>query len=137
MAYFADLTLYSYIRGNAKGELNIGWLDRQYPFQTGPVSDGVLDVIFELCKTPVNLTRGVHICNLCTEIKANIHERNGTKITLGGAEIRVKSKSGREYASPNMIYHYIKDHGYQPPQEFMDAVLDMVPSNYLRDDNLR
>jgi hypothetical protein len=41
---------------------------------------------------------------------------------LGSAEIRVPGKDGKVYAAPNLIYHYIKDCGYLPPQEFIDAV---------------
>jgi len=38
---------------------------------------------------------------------------------LGSAEIRVPEKAGKTYAAPNLIYHYMKDRGYLPPQEFL------------------
>ena len=41
---------------------------------------------------------------------------------LGSAEIRVKGINGKIYAAPNLIYHYIKDCGYLPPREFLDAL---------------
>jgi len=28
-----------------------------------------------------------------------------------------------------MIYHYVKDHGYGPPQEFIDALLEMTATS--------
>ncbi len=42
--------------------------------------------------------------------------------SICSAEIRVLGKNGKSYAAPNLIYHYIKDCGYFPPQEFIDAV---------------
>ena len=27
------------------------------------------------------------------------------------------------YAAPNLIYHYVKEHRYLPPMEFINAVL--------------
>lgn len=42
---------------------------------------------------------------------------------LGSAEIRVKAKDGRIYAAPNLIYHYVAEHDYDPPKEFIEALL--------------
>lgn len=53
---------------------------------------------------------------------------DGTTLLLGSAEIRVPSRLGVVYAAPDMIYHYIKDHDYVPPQEFIDAVLELSHS---------
>lgn len=38
------------------------------------------------------------------------------------AEIRVPGRNGKTYAAPNLIYHYMKDCGYLPPQEFLEAL---------------
>jgi hypothetical protein len=43
-------------------------------------------------------------------------------LNLGTAEIRVFG-NGRIYTAPDMIYHYITLHEYQPPDEFIAAVL--------------
>ena len=130
MAYFADLTPYSYIRTAVhENQTNIGWLDSDHAFERGCVSEEVLAKIFALCKTAVNQTRGFHPCVFCSSgpmgIKAT---HNGTTLLLGSAEIRVPSRSGLVYAAPNLIYHYIKDHDYQPPKEFIDAVLELSHS---------
>jgi len=45
---------------------------------------------------------------------------------LGSAEVWVEGRSGRMYASPNLIYHYIRDCGYQPPAEYVQAVLELA-----------
>lgn len=127
MAYFADLTSYCYIRRYADPcVLNVGWLDNQHSFPKGTVPDTVLATLFALCKKPVNMTRGMHSCQFCPGSgQGRVAERNGIQIGLGAGEIRVKGLSAIEYASPTMIYHYMKEHGYHPPQEFIDAVSRM------------
>lgn len=130
MAYFADLTPYTYI-GNLtrENERNVGWLDRDHAFAQGHIPEGVLATIFALCKTPVNQTRGFHPCVFCLDWSMGIKvTRDGTTVLLGSAEIRVPSRSGLIYAAPTLIYHYIKDHNYQPPQEFIDAVSQLSHS---------
>jgi hypothetical protein len=49
-------------------------------------------------------------------------EYRGKNMLLGSAEIRVPGKALRTYSAPNLIYHYMKDCGYLPPQEFLDAL---------------
>jgi len=127
MTYFPDLSPYSYVaRTASEHERNVGWLDAQHPFTTGDVPDIVLSKISALCRIPVNQTRGYHFCELCPQHKEPYTiERDGNKLTLGSAEIRVRGSGGIEYACPNLIYHYIKDHRYAPPQEFLHAVLSL------------
>jgi hypothetical protein len=73
--------------------------------------------------------------------------RDGLKLLLGGAEIRVLSKEGvsllrqrllaeesagllflksavpcNVYAAPNLVYHYVLAHSYKPPDEFLNAL---------------
>jgi hypothetical protein len=42
---------------------------------------------------------------------------------LGTAEIRVASDDGICFAAPTLIYHYVAEHGYRPPEQFVEAVL--------------
>jgi len=125
MGYFADLTQYSYIQRTAREcEVNVGWLDDQHNFATGAAPEEVLSKIFELCRKPMNLTRGRQSCVLCKERSLICTgKRGGIEIGLGNGEIRVNGKSGKVYASPVMIYHYMEAHNYNPPQEFIEAVL--------------
>ncbi len=51
-----------------------------------------------------------------------IHPVTGEQIELGYAEIRVFGKRGKSYAAPNMLYHYVTDHHYKPPDEFIEAL---------------
>jgi hypothetical protein len=140
MTYFEDLSFYEYALGPTswKGQLtpsdkvlNIGWLSSTSSFERGSVPEEVLEKLFELCKTNVNQARGFQVCEICPSPRVIEHfsaERDGERRWLGSAEIRVRGRSGIHYACPNMIYHYMKDHRYRPPQEFIDAVLQMPPS---------
>ena len=49
--------------------------------------------------------------------------RQGQENSLGSAEIRVKGKDGKVYAAPTLIYHYVAAHDYDPPKEFVEALL--------------
>jgi len=55
--------------------------------------------------------------------------RDGKEIYLGNGSIEVSaSEEGVVYHAPTLIYHYIVDHQYLPPQEFIDAVLRLPHS---------
>ena len=74
------------------------------------------------------MTRGIHLCNLAgcagrpswPPIALSL---GGGEVILGGAEIRVPREDGVEMAAPTMVYHYVVDHRYRPPDFFVDAVL--------------
>ncbi len=51
-------------------------------------------------------------------------EHAGKVVLLGDAEVWVQSPTGRIYAAPNLIYHYIKDVSYLPPEEYLVALSD-------------
>ena len=127
--YFADLTAYTYLGNDPssqKSVLNVGWLDDQHEFPRGDVPEEALAKIFELCRNPVQKTRGAHSCQLCSERRWGcIAVRSGTELGIGSGEIRVKGTAGVTYASPCMIYHYISEHHYKPPQQFIEAVLGL------------
>ena len=125
--YYPDLTPYCYFKSaSSDGALNIGWLDNRNPFPTKRASETLLDALFERCLLySVIQTRGFHVCELCDSPK---HEpmkvfRHGQENSLGSAEIRVKGKDGRVYAAPTLIYHYVAAHDYDPPKEFVEALL--------------
>jgi len=120
---------------NLKGEIEpniyaVGWLDERHPFQKGTVEDSTLERILALCFCLVNQTRGFHQSPFVHPSPIGYPvEFKDRQTRLGSAEIRVGGKNGISYAAPNLIYHYIKDCGYLPPQEFLDAVDSMaIPS---------
>jgi hypothetical protein len=114
MAHFADLTPYTYCHPEEElpDTVNIGWLDPDHPFPTGPTSKEFRDRLELLCGFPVKQTRGVHPCYFC----------KGQGRPGSSAEMRVAG-DGKVYAAPSLVHHYVVAHDYRPPDEFIAAVL--------------
>lgn len=108
MSYFPDLTEYTY-NPKIKGIKNIGWLAKNQEFTKGEVDINTLNKLKSI--KPNIRTKGIHPCEFC--YKAG-----------GSSEIWVSSKDGQIYSSPSLIVHYIEHHGYLPPKEFLDAIID-------------
>lgn len=128
MAFYEDMSAYSR-RDNKErsGLVNIGWLEGGCKFATEKPESRFLDALWRYCKIATAGTRGIHRCTLCpiTQKTTPLVEYNGKKLIFGSAEIRVFGKNGTVYASPNLVFHYVKDHYYCPPEEFIKAVLDL------------
>lgn len=120
MAYYVDLSAYTYYKPEPQS-VNIGWLTRGYAYSTGDTSDEFLARLSHYCPGRVNVTRGIHHCELCTDPQSAKHQAEVN--WLGSAEIRVFYQ-GKVYAAPNLIYHYVTQHDYRPPAEFIEAVLN-------------
>lgn len=119
MAWFPDLSPYTYSAFALPGTVNVGWLEPGHPFPTGPAPAALLARLSELDGTAfVNHTRGPHRCGFCAP---------GGFDGYGSAEIHVVGADGRVYAAPSLILHYVRDHGYLPPAEFVAAVVGGVP----------
>lgn len=103
MSYYPDLTPYEYLHTRPDNNvLNIGWLDANYPYQKGSVSDEILRAILKLCEHPTRQTRGFHVCQFCQHPGLGvIIETSDKQITLGTAEIRVVGENDRVYAAPD------------------------------------
>lgn len=111
MAYFPDLTPYAYGREKPQPDiLNIGWLGPEEEFPTG-YAQNLADKLVLLIREAVNLYRGWHTCHVCSKAKGN-------------GEIRIKAADGKTYVAPYMIAHYVMEHGYLPPDEFITAVME-------------
>ncbi len=122
MTHYADLTPYTYFKNaadyvlNSTGlpTLNVGWLENGQPFTTGETSKEFQEKLREFCQPEYKViaTRGFHVC----EFFCNEDARSN-------AEIRVLGTKAI-YATPELIQHYIIAHHYQPPDEFIEAVLN-------------
>lgn len=148
MAYFPDLSFYEYTRDSPAAK-NVGWLERDHDFERAPPSEETLDLLWRFCSISVVQLRGRHDCDLCAAPHVADAVRNGQRLALGSAEIRVFSRerggtalnqrlnvmeSGgllffrgslvpcSVYAAPNLIYHYVHAHHYKPPDEFLRAL---------------
>ena len=121
MTYFEDLSPYTLddaARGPAR---NVGWLDGSHVFRTLRPKPELLDALWEYCSILVVPTRGLHTCEFCSS-PSNRFVRHGKGLILGSGEIRVFSSTGGAFAAPNLIYHYILEHEYHPPEAFLQAV---------------
>ena len=127
MTYFEDLSRYTFdatASGMARAR-NIGWLDAYHDFPKGHPRAGLLDAIWDYCSILVVPTRGIHGCELCVSPPTTF-VRHDTRLLLGSGEIRIFDSTGGILAAPNLVYHYILDHQYRPPEEFLDAVENLV-----------
>ncbi|GAA2407873.1 hypothetical protein GCM10010420_39980 [Streptomyces glaucosporus] len=118
MTEYVDLSEYSY--GNYPiSMLNIGWLGLELgiPAEEGGVSAEVLDALKVELKKPRSVSPGVHECEFCS---------SGEPMQ-GNGELHIYSADGKVYSAPTMIVHYIEDHGYAPPVQFVEAVNRSTP----------
>ena len=95
----------------------VGWLTRESRFETGSAPEPFFRKLSELCAMPWQpmVAAGAHACELCQ---------------FDGPQFRDNlfvPYSGRIYAAPAAIIHYVAAHWYRPPQIFMDAVLACPP----------
>lgn len=112
MSYFADLSPYTYsTRSDKRVVVNVGWLDAAIPFHTGSEkSERFLKTLKgSVVSRRMHATRGFHDCPFCRSAR-------------GSAEVWFDGPK-RTYAAPELIAHYVENHKYCPPQEFIDAVL--------------
>ncbi|QGM47656.1 hypothetical protein [Methylocystis heyeri] len=125
MTYYEDLSEYSYHGGafHRPGTWNVGWLGLGHEFQKAEPTKEVLDKLWRFCRISVAQMRGIHDCEFCGD-DSYYAERDGEALLLGTSEIRVFSPTGKIYAAPTLIYHYIEHHNYRPPDEFIQALKD-------------
>lgn len=106
----------------------IGWLE-DVPIPVGQVPPGLVDVLLRLAESHrACQTRGYHWCTYCpyTDDEYTISDESGNLLHLGSAEIWVPGEGNIVYCAPNLIIHYIRDHSYRPPQEFIDTAMQFA-----------
>ena len=109
MAYYPDLHT-STLLGSGDRLRAIGWLQPNHEHARGKVSHDLLSVLrahtqsaFQPCAFG-----GWHDCEFCGNCKGY------SNIIVPTAEV--------VYVAPEMIVHYITEHGYCPPDEFFAAL---------------
>lgn len=141
MTCFKDLTPYEYLADReplTPKPLNIGWLGVQIPFETGLTPQEFKNKLLRFCLDQyiVLITRGFHACEFCwfpwTQWdEYDQEDRYGSSAhwaSIGNGEIRVLGKSA-VYAAPALVYHYVVEHQYKPPDEFIEAILTGEPDS--------
>lgn len=134
MTWFPDLSGCTY-HGWPGDRLAVGWLDDEHDFEQGSVLPALrreifLDRLFWAIEhRRVDQFRGYHICQLCPPSDAPLASRmteaehSGHRLSLGSAQIDVAGLDGTRYVAPNLVFHYIVDHQYRPPEAFIDSVI--------------
>jgi hypothetical protein len=118
MAWYADLSPCDYYGAECASFLRaVGWLERGQPFATGPVEAAVYQRLVEMLKEAwqPGVWMGFHRCDLC------LYEGEPGKRNL------FLPSGGVVLVSPELVAHYMNAHGYRPPEEFCQAVLDCPP----------
>ncbi len=101
--YIKDLSLHPLF--GVAGYKAIGYLEGEY--QKGSVPSGFIEKLATI-SDKIFSTHGWHDCPYCRNAKSS------SDIAVGG------------YVWPQMLSHYVKVHNYQPPQEFIDFVMNYV-----------
>lgn len=131
--YTADLEMYQFKTPFVLPNVRmVGWLDSHHSFNKGSVPKGFSDKLLQIIDTQtssfdlhVNVIRGTHDCNFCNEeIWLNNHLERRLRRPLGMSELWVPN-SGGWFASPTLIYHYVERHEYLPPEDYVNAVLQV------------
>ena len=116
MAHFNDLSTCDYFKDDALPRLvAVGWLEHGHDYHVGEVPHDLLQCLINLlranrCPWPRAFLGG-HVCSLCGDPKAYSF-RN---LFIPGRAV--------VYVAPEGIIHYIAVHNYQPPVEFVEAML--------------
>jgi hypothetical protein len=118
MAWYEDLAPCGYFGTECMTCLRaVGWLERGKSFLVGQVEVEVYKRVVELCEDPWQPCEfmGLHHCDLC-QYEGKAGQRN-VFVPAGDAIL----------VCPELIAHYMNEHGYRPPDEFCIAVLACPP----------
>jgi hypothetical protein len=95
----------------------IGWLSVREMYPRGPVAPAFLEALARQLGGPQLLVfMGPHLCDLCPPPHGN-----------GGSMNVWIPTEACVYVAPELVLHYIRDHHYRPPDEFVEAVLTAPP----------
>jgi len=127
--HYPDLTLCHYHNGPFDAGswsvplLTTGWLEHPHEFRSGMVSDDftarLRDFVSLSSSTYSQFKfRGVHICSHC-EANKSLSQPG----PIWSQEIIIVPGDQVIYAAPGGIVHYVEEHAYVPPQDFIEAVM--------------
>jgi len=128
MTYFADFSQCTYHSGPFHAAswqcplLAVGWLEHPHEFPIGGqlaenVRDRLAFLRFAFSQAyRSHLFRGWHECSWC--------RAHGVKAMLGDSHINVLvPDTNRVFIAPGRIDHYVENHGYLLPKEFLRALM--------------
>lgn len=102
----------------------IGWIEKP-GFPTGAIPDECIRALIDA--TPQTIfadgTRGIHHCELCHEMRPSVRwQRQEIPLVCTGHYLI--QNGDIVYMAPALLLHYIIDHEYRPPEEFLKALVD-------------
>ena len=100
----------------------VGWLERP-GFTTGQTPDACIEALVAAHSTKIvrDGTRGIHTCTLCGQNLPQLQWRDHA-VQLKGHGHYLVQMDETVYMAPELLLHYICEHAYCPPQEFLRAV---------------
>lgn len=111
----------------------IGWIE-DFDFATGSVPEIFTGIIASTISSKIfsDGTRGFHTCCLCGVLMPKVIW-NAMEISIAGYGHYLIQMGKIVYMAPALLLHYIIDHNYCPPQEFVEAVIN---GQFLTEDDL-
>jgi hypothetical protein len=128
--YFKDLDLCTYHSDHLDADAwavplrAVGWLEDPEPFTRGDAPEGLVEKLLTLAGQTRRAFaqyqfRGVHECSLCV---AEGLGKSGGGIGWSQENL-ILPGAGEVYAAPGGVAHYVSDHRYLPPAEFIAAAM--------------
>ena len=123
--YYRDLSVYRYNEELTSDSVrNVGWLSQSHGYAQGDVPEAFVERLWIFCRSSVLPYMGFHQCPFCEKDMGFLSQRGDETMALGSAEVWALGRNGMLYAAPNLIYHYITEHHYRPPEEFIQAIME-------------
>ena len=110
--------------GRHKQWLTFGWLDKAHPIPTGECADQDIQTLELAAQNRGDQSRGFHACPFCPpligmKIGTDYEFQSGETRKLGSACLEVRDPQGRVWKAPDLVLHYVREHGYAPPLELL------------------
>ena len=132
MATYSDLSPHEYVEEwRGTGAVNVGWLGVELEFPRGTVPSEVRALLDRICARPEVRHCGYHPCPFCPQVPVRVGTRlrdhaaklhRDSEVLVGSGVVRITGEDGTVYVAPDMIAHYVNEHGYAPPPSFLAAV---------------
>ena len=126
MAWYADLEHLDYFDGSFDVDTTmlraVGWLAHGHEFKQGGVDLAAVDKLRTLLVSPwqPDRFRGGHRCDICLA-------SGQVRLPAGSNNLFVPAEES-VYVAPELLLHYIEEHRYKPPDEFVRAMLNCPPT---------
>jgi len=131
MTWYEDLSQCDYFGLVDESRLfAVGWLERGGSFPTGKLEELYVARLVELAANPWQPVRflGYHDCDLCAVSEGPTNfERDGHQVSIGASNLFLPAPKVGVLVAPTLVLHYIHEHEYRPPDEFLEAVRDCPP----------